>query len=206
MKTTITKLFAVLTLFANVSAWADQVKTEDKADGKNVTANMLLYIQPVEYTNPIRLSNHYSYAYWFEQGPIVESLALNKLNQIYTAVSMCEANQYAKTLVWLQPRMFYNPQSQIFYGQVTANVYTGKGEFKSSYVGKSRLHGFLDIKPAVWIEKSYALAIDKMAAKMQADKSLQALINSNKQASNTDATSCSMAASLPIPKIRAMSF
>jgi len=62
----------------------------------------------------------------------------------------------------------------------------------------------LDIKHAVWIEKSYALAIDKMAAKMQADKALKALMDSN--ATNTDAALCNMAASLPIPKIRALSF
>jgi len=204
MKTAITRLFAVFILLLNVSAWADQAATAAKADGKNVTVNMLLYIQPVEYTNPIRLSNQFSYAYWFEQGPVVEPLALKKLNQTFGAVSMCDANQSAKVLVWLQPRMFYNPKVQIFYGQVTANVYTGKGELKSTYVGKSKLHGFLDIKPAVWIEKSYAIAIDKMAAKMQADKALKTLIDSN--ASSTDATLCNMAASLPIPKIRALSF
>jgi len=204
MKTAITRLFAVFIFLLNGSAWADQAVTAAKADDKRATVNMLLYIQPVEYTNPIRLSNQFSYAYWFEQGPVVEPLALKKLNQTFGAVSMCDANQSAKVLVWLQPRMFYNPKVEIFYGQVTANVYTGKGELKSTYVGKSKLHGFLDIKPAVWIEKSYALAIDKMAAKMQADKALKALIDSN--ASGTDAALCNMAASLPIPKIRALSF
>jgi len=206
MKTAIAGLFAVLIFLLNLPAWADQSATVVKADSKNVTVNMLLYIQPVEYAHPIRLSNHYSYAYWFEQGPVVEPLALDKLNHIYGAVSMCEANQPAKVLVWLQPRMFYNPQAQIFYGQVTANVYTGKGEFHSSYVGKSKLHGFLDIKPEIWVEKSYALAIDKMVAKMQSDKSLQTLIDSKNQTGNTDATPCNQAGTLPIPKIRALSF
>lgn len=206
MKATITKLFVALILFANVSAWAGQEKSGAKTEGKNVITDVLLYIQPVEYTNPIRLSNHYSYAYWFEQGPIVESLALNKMDQAYGTVSMCEASRSAKVLVWLQPRMFYNPQSQIFYGQVTANVYAGKGELKGIYKGKSSLHGFLDIKPEVWIQKSYALAVDKMVNKMKADKTLQALIDSHDQTNNMDGTQCSMVTSFPIPKIRALSF
>ena len=206
MNTVITRLSAVLILLVGASAWADQGKSEAKAEGKNVITDILLYIQPVEYTNPIRLSNHYSYAYWFEQGPVVESLALNKMDKAYGAVSMCEANRSAKVLVWLQPRMFYNPQSQIFYGQVTANVYAGKGELKGIYKGKSSLHGFLDIKPEVWIQKSYALAVDKMVNKMKADKTLQALIDSQDQTNNMDGTQCSMVTSFPIPKIRALSF
>lgn len=205
MKTAIARLFALFIVFATIPAWADQAVVTDKTDDKPVAADILLYIQPVEYTNPIRLSNHYSYAYWFEQGPVVEPIALDKFSQAFGAVSMCDGNQSAKTLVWLQPRMFYNPQSQMFYGQVTANVYTGIAQIKATYKGKSKLHGFLDIKPEVWIEKSYALAIDKVVAKMRADKKFMALID-NSQSGSRDATPCSMAGILPVPKVRALSF
>jgi hypothetical protein len=195
MKKYINSILLVLTLVLSFST---------KADEANSTSKILMYIQPVEYTNPIKLWHYYS-DYWVYQGAVVEPLAMAKLSQAYGDVGLCEGNQSGKTLVWLQPRMFYNPQVQLFYGQVTANVYTGVGKLVASYVGKSKLHGFLDIKAEYWVEKSYALAIDDMVAKMQADKNLQTLINSPRTDS-TNTTPCSMVTLLPTPKIRVMSF
>jgi hypothetical protein len=166
--------------------------------------DMLLYIQPFEYTNPLKFT-YYAEGYWFTQGPIVEPLAKDKLTQIYGNVDMCEGNQSGKTLVWLQPKMFYNPQAQIFYGEVTANVYTGIGKLVGTYVGKSAQHGFLNIKPEYWLEKAYATAINDMAAKMQADSAIQAAVSSSASASGAD-TPCSMVTLLPTPKIRTMFF
>jgi len=207
MKRAVSKLVLLLVLaVVQASAWAGQADTGNKPDGAGSAAKVLVYIQPVEYTNPISLSNHYSNSYWFEQGPIVEPLSLDRLKKVYGAVGLCEVNQTANVLVWLQPRMFYNPQAQLFYGQVTASVYSGKGEFMSRYVGKSKVHGFLDIKPEMWIEKAYAIAIDKMAAKMQADKKLQQLADSDVNASGPGNMPCGIVSSLPVPKIRALSF
>lgn len=199
MKKHIAKLLVAFTLFATSNVWADE------AASANSSPDMLMYIQPIEYTNPIKLWYPY-HDYWFYQGPVVEGLALSKLNQVYGTVRMCEGNQSGKALVWLQPRMFYNSQVQIFYGKVTANVYTGVGKLVGAYVGESRLHGFLNIKADYWIEKSYALAIDEMVAKMQADNTLQTLIGNAGSTSNADAAPCSMVTLLPTPKIRAMSF
>ncbi|MDO9051154.1 MAG: hypothetical protein Q8N02_01930 [Methylotenera sp.] len=198
MKKQITHILLALTLLLNLNALADE------ASVANNNTNMLVYIQPVEYSNPISLWHPYR-DYWFYQGPVVERLAMPRLTQLYGAVSLCESNQSANTLVWLQPRMFYNPQVQLFYSEVTANVYTGIGKLVGTYVGEFKQHGFLNIKPDYWIEKSYARAIDEMVAKMQADSALQTLINTP-QASGTNATPCSMVTLLPTPRIRAMSF
>lgn len=195
MKKHINSILLALMLMLSLNAVADEA---------NSTTKMLMYIQPVEYTHPIKLWHYYS-DYWVYQGPIVEQLAMAKLSQAYGDVGLCEGNQSGKTLVWLQPRMFYNPQVQLFYGQVTANVYTGVGKLVATYVGKSKSHGFIDIKADYWVEKSYALAIDGMVAKMQADNNLQTLIN-NPQTDSANAAPCSMVTLLPTPKIRVMSF
>jgi len=199
MKNLIAKLFVVFALLVNFNTWAGETI---KSDSKH---NMLMYIQPLEYTNPINLWHPYR-NYWFYQGPVVEGLAMPRLSQAFGTVSVCEGNQSGQVLVWLQPRMFYNPQVQIFYGKVTANVYTGMGKFVAAYVGESKLHGFLDIKADSWIEKSYAIAIDHMVAKMQADNALQTLISQTSSTDNADATPCSMVTLLPNPKIKALSF
>ena len=150
--------------------------------------------------------NYFSQDYWFEQGPVVEPLALKQFNASFSPVTMCEAGRSAKMIVWLQPRMFYNPQLQMFHGQITANVYTGKGELKTSYVGKSKVHGFVDIKPEKWIEKSYEQAISKVVNKIKADKDLQQLMGANDQSATMDGVSCGIVSSFPIPKVRALSF
>lgn len=206
MKTNIARLTMVFTLLLNAAFWANLARAEESADGNNAEANMLLYIQPIEYTNSINVMNYYSKAYWFEQGPVVEPLALKQFNAAFSPVTMCEVGRSAKMIVWLQPRMFYNPQLQMFHGQITANVYTGKGELKSSYVGKSKVHGFVDIKPEKWIDKSYELAISKVVNKIKADKALQGLMNTNDQSAKMDGVSCGVVTSFPIPKVRALSF
>lgn len=162
-------------------------------------SNMLLYIQPFEYNNSIKLSSYYN-EYWFSQGAMVESLAKAKLTQTYSDVSMCEGNQSGKTLVWLQPKMFYNPQLRVFYGKVTANAYSGVGKLIGTYVGESSQLGHLDIKPEIWLNKAYNAAINDMAAKMQADSTLQAATSNTSAASGTD-TPCSMVTLLPTPKL-----
>lgn len=199
MKVNLMKFFAALVLLIHMNVQAAD------AGGNASIPKMLMYIQPIEYISPIQLWHPY-HGYWFHQGPVVEAQAMPKLTQAYGEVSLCESNQSGRTLVWLQPRMFYNPQVQLFYGKVTANVYTGVGNFVASYVGESSVHGFLDIQADDWIAKTYALALDEMVAKMQADRSLQALIDSTSALSASDAAPCSMVTLLPIPKIRVMSF
>lgn len=199
MKRNLAKIFAVLALLLNM-----HVQAADTSSGTSAP-KMLMYIQPIEYTHPIMLWHPYR-GYWFSPGPIVEAEAMARLTQAYGDVSLCEGNQSGRTLVWLQPRMFYNPQVQLFYGKVTANVYTGMGKFVSSYEGEAKLHGFLDIKADDWIAQTFALAIDGMVAKMQADTALQSLLNDAGAVSAGDITPCSMVTLLPTPKIRVMSF
>jgi len=206
MKTNIVRLSMAFTLLLNIGLGADQAQAEENAGGSSAVANMLLYIQPIEYTNSINVMNHFSRAYWFEQGPVVEPLALKQFNAAFSPVTMCEVGRSAKMIVWLQPRMFYNPQLQMFHGQITANVYTGKGELKSSYVGRSKVHGFVEIKPEKWIEKSYELALNKVVNKIKADKTLQGVINNNDQSATMDGVSCGIVTSFPVPNVRALSF
>lgn len=166
------------------------------------TPGTLLYIQPFEYSNPIRLW-YYNLNYWFEQGPIVEKLALEKFSQKFGEVAMCESNQTGKMLIWLQPKMFYNPQLQLFYGKIVANVYTGMGKQVATYTGEAHARGYLDIYPEIAIKKSYALTLDDLMTKMQADPQLTGIRQNGAAGEHTP---CSMVTLLPVPKVRATSF
>lgn len=166
--------------------------------------NMLIYINPQEYTNQIKLW-HFYYDYWFAQGPVVEKVAKERLEKEYGNVSMCEGNQSGKTLVWIQPRMFYNPQSLIYYGTISAKVYSGVGKLVGEYVGESKVHGYLDIQNSKRVHDAYDVAMQNAIGKMKTDQTLQAIINTSALTGSTD-TPCSMVTLLPTPKIRAMSF
>ncbi len=198
MKKHINKWFAVLGLILGFGAGLESASAADSQP------DMLIYIQPVEFTNPIKLWHPYS-DYWYYQGPIVESIAVDKLGQAFGQVSVCDANQSGRALVWLQPKMFYNPQVQLFYGKVTADVYTGMGEHIATYIGESSVRGLIGASAESWIKQSYALAIDNVIGKMKADHALQALMSSEAK-SDTGATPCSMVTLLPTTKIRAMPF
>lgn len=199
MKINLIKLIALLAIGVSVNAYA-ATEVDHKSPSK-----LLMYIQPVDYTNPIKLWHPY-HDYWLYQGPIVEKIAMTKLTDAYGDVGMCEVSQSGKALVWLQPKLFYNPQVQLFYGEVTADVYKGIGEHLGEYVGKSQVRGFLSMQTEASIEKSYAAAVADLVAKMQADTTLQARMGSQVQPSSTDSTPCGMVTLFPTKKIRAMSF
>jgi len=196
MKMNVMKLVALLAIGASVNAYA-----AEPADTQ-VTSKLLMYIQPVDYNNPIKLWSPYQ-DYWFYQGPLVEKIAMPKLTAAYHDVNICDANQSGKAVLWLQPELFYNPQVQLFYAEVKASAYKGVGEHLATVVGRSQVRGILNIKPEFWIEKAYKLAVDDAVAKMQADKTLQAYMSGPAQVSNTP---CSVVTLFPTPKVRVMSF
>ncbi|MGB7816534.1 MAG: hypothetical protein WBL28_09325 [Methylotenera sp.] len=195
----VAKLMRMICLAITLLTSINHAQAEDTSK-----PNMLIYINPQEYTNQIKLW-HYYYDYWFAQGPIVEKVAKVQLEKEYGTVSMCEGNQSGKTLVWLQPSMFYNPQSLIYYGKIKANVYTGVGKLLGEYVGESKKHGYLDVQNQKSVYSAYDIAMQNAISKMKADPALQAIINKPAPASSTD-TPCSMVTLLPTPKVRAMSF
>jgi hypothetical protein len=194
MKKHMNKWLVVLGLALSFSAWAES------AANAGTRPDILVYIQPVEFTNPIKLWHPYS-DYWFYQGPPVEGIAVDKLGKAYGKVEVCDANQSGRVLVWLQPKMFYNPQVQQFYGKVTAEVYTGIGKHIGTYVGEANVRGTLGMQAESRIKQSYALAIDHVVSKMKADNALQTQLGADtNQAAET--TPCSMVTLLPTNALR----
>ena len=160
-----------------------------------------IYIQPQDYNYELRL-NYYSIGYWYSQGPMLEAAAVKVLGQDFKEVAMCdESPSSAKVLVWLRPRMFYNPQVQTFYAKVLAYAYTPDGKPLGNFVGKAEQHGFLDIKPELHLQAAYQGAVQDFSTKMQADAKFQAALNAA-----GGALPCATTALLPEPKIQFMGF
>jgi hypothetical protein len=160
-----------------------------------------IYIQAQDYNHQLRL-HHYSVGYWYSQGPMLEEAALQVLGQDFKEVAMCDENPAsAKVLVWLRPRMFYNPQVQTFYGKVIAYAYTPDGNPLGNFVGKAETHGFLDIKPELHLQAAYQGAMQDVSAKMQADAKFQEALKAA-----PGALPCATTGLLPEPKVQFMGF
>ena len=151
---------------------------------------MLVYISPQEYSHSVKLW-HFYYDYWYSQGPAVEPVATKVLGAEFGEVGMCEGNRVGNTLVWIKPAMFYNPHMRIFYGKITAHVFSGSGKPLGTYVGESKKEGFLDVYPARQVEAAYKLAMQDLAGKMKADQAVQTAVNDGVPASETR-TPCAM--------------
>lgn len=161
-------------------------------------ANVLIYISPLEYSHSVKLW-HFYYDHWFEQGPVVEPLAISMLSEEYGEAAMCDRGSAGRSLVWIKPRMYYNPHMMTYYGEIKANSYTSSGEPIASYIGEAKKVGFLDVYPQLQIEQVYKMAMENLISQMRADQNLKSVAAEG--AVNLDAASaCAAMANLPSPK------
>lgn len=198
---TLLHIFTIGLIMSASSVLAQQKEADSKKE-----ANVIVHIDSVEYSNPIRLWHPYNIDYWYFQGPIFEEVAISKLNQSYPEATMCEVAQHGKVLLWLKPKMFYNPQVQMYYGKVTANAYTGMGEHIATYEVESGVWGMFNQQTETRIKQSYALAVDGLIEKLKADSNFQSKLSTTQMSTHGASTPCSMITLLPTTKIRAMPF
>lgn len=186
-------------------AVAPALASESSSTGAPTSAKVLVYIHPQEYTSEIKLLQYYR-DYWFAQGPLVEEASQTILAKSLGDVGMCDNNQRtANLLLWLQPRMFYNPQMQTFYGTIKAVAYTASGKPIANYVAEASKVGFLEVQTEQQLKQVYGSAMQVLATQMQADANVQKVLNSTP--SEADAgTPCGLVSLLPAPKIQFMSF
>jgi hypothetical protein len=162
-------------------------------------ADVVVYINPMEYQHPIKLW-HFYYDHWFTQGPAVEAAAMQVLNGAYGKASMCDGNNIGKTLMRIVPSMFYNPHMTTFYGKLRVEIFTGSDKPLGAYVSEVQKFGFLDVAPADQIDQVYRSAMQNIADKMKTDPAVQDAITHGVPHSETS-TPCSMMSVLPSRKL-----
>ncbi len=147
-------LIAMLAISTNSQAAEPQAKT-------------LLYISPNDYNYSVHLLHPY-YDYWFEQGPLVQPVALAALKEKFGDVGLCKANEMADTIIKIKPYLFYNPQLQVYHSKLVATVYSGNGHLYGTYVGEAQQQGFIsvDIGTKSHITKAYAAAMQQLMTKL----------------------------------------
>lgn len=159
------------------------------------TGRALIYISPQEYSHEVKLG-HFYYNYWFSQGKAVKPIALDALKPLFAETAMCEGNAAADVVIWIKPRMFYNPRMTTFYGKIVAQVHSGSGKPIATYTANAQRDGFLDVKPAERVRATYQAAMQEIVRQMQSDATLQALIAQGVPESETRMP-CGMVTVLP---------
>lgn len=197
LKMVINFLLALLFVFSGMTQAHEQVTNEGG------TTKIAVHIQAQDYIHQIRLWQNFK-DYWYAQGPLLEKEAIRELKQSFgeSNALMCDARPTeSNVLVWLRPRMFYNPQLQRYYGKVIASVYTGDGKSVATYVGEAQKQGLLDVYPDRALALVYQSSMQVLIKKMKADTQFQNAMN-NKVFLNP----CAIVNLLPEPKIQFMSF
>lgn len=153
-----TKKIASMILFANLSTSVCVAEPNSKT---------LLYISPNDYNYSVHLLAPY-YDYWFTQGPLVEPIALKVLQEKYSDMTLCQANETADTVVRIKPSVFYNPQMHVYHSKLVATVFSGKGDVLASYVGEAQQLGYtsFDNGTKYHLNKVYGLAMQDLMTKL----------------------------------------
>jgi hypothetical protein len=158
-------------------------------------SSALIYIDQREYDHEIKLW-HFYYDYWYAQGPAVEPIALSELKPMFGETGMCEGQKTADVVVLVKPRMFYNPHFTRFYASIQTQVFSGSGRLLGQYKGVGEHHGFLDVVPDQQVRETYALAMQDVVKRMQADAALREALAKGRPEGQVD-LSCGMIPLLP---------
>jgi len=164
-------------------------------------ADVVVYINPLEYEHPIKLW-HFYYDYWYTQGPVLEAVALQVLGNAYGRASMCDGNNIGKTLIRIRPNMFYNPHMTMFYGKLSADVFSGSGKPLGSWVSEAQRSGFLDVATEAQVRDVYRQAMQNLVNEVKQDPTVQKAIQDGVPQSETS-TPCSMMMVLPSRRLNA---
>ncbi|OIQ85042.1 hypothetical protein GALL_331140 [mine drainage metagenome] len=134
------------------------------------STDALLYISPNYYKHSVHLLHPY-YTYWFEQGPLVEPIALQALQAKGLALKICTGNETADTIISIKPSVFYNSQMRMYHGKMEATLYSGSGKMLGRYVGEAQQLGYTSVDHAITylLNKVYTAAMQNLMTKLKID-------------------------------------
>lgn len=155
------------------------------AEAPNKQAQFAVSIPDIYYEHPVHLLHPYL-DYWLMKGPLLEKVVKNAdAKTASTQLSLCNAPQNAEAVLVLQPHLFYNPQSRVFYAEIVANAYTQLGDPLFTTKQEAQQIGDLAVTPDYYIQKAYTKALTKVMAAVNSDQNLTSNL-SNHALANTE--------------------
>jgi hypothetical protein len=148
------------------------------------TGNIAIHIVQTYYEHPVRL-NHPYIDYWHMTGPATEKAALSTLQQSFQHVQTCQQANNAQVLLLIDPYMFYNPQSHLFYTKLIVKAYNNPNNHLPilKITKEVQQVGELGQNPEFYINKAYKHAMQLVTDELQSN---QAFMDSTNTVSNTN--------------------
>jgi hypothetical protein len=188
-------IFLILTLYLHTSVFA---QTNDKAPG-----NIAVHIAEMHYQHPVRLMHPYL-DYWHMKGPSAEKAVLATLLKRFTNVQLCNKAEHAEVLLFIEPHMFYNPQSRLFYAKLIVKVYAEDGSTKTrqpilKITKEAHQTGDLNVTPEFYIEKAYTQAMQLVINELETNQAFLKAMDT--QATQHLEAICPALDDLPVSKL-----
>lgn len=139
---------------------------------------LVIQVPEAFYQHPVHLLHPYL-NYWHNRAETAEAVGVASFQSHNFATSSCEAEANGQALVVIEPNMFYNPQTGIFYSEITAKIYSdpaagsalGKPLISVNEQGQSR--GWLTYNVEYFTSQSYQQAFDRVIQQLQQNPSFQ---------------------------------
>lgn len=121
------------------------------------------------YQHPVRLLHPYL-DYWLMRGPLLEKVVrIAMRHDTNNAIEMCGDGTPAGAVLTLEPHLFYNPQSRVFYTEIIASAYTEAAAPLLVIKAEAQQMGELAVTPDFYIQKAYAKAFDKVLQSLRSN-------------------------------------
>ena len=161
--------------------------------------SLLIYQSPQEYTHEVRMGMMPYFSRWVLKGPSADAAALEAFAPHFSEIGRCDGGSGADVLMWLRPRISYNPVSSTFYAQVSAQVHLGSGKYLTTLKATAEQPGPIQsIYADALIRKAFDGAMQQIASQYAADAQLQASIAEARAKEMTKAP-CAIIGAVPNP-------
>lgn len=143
-----------------------------------VQPSLVIQVPEPFYQHPVRLLHPYL-NYWHNRAKAAETVGLSSFQAKNFTTSSCEAEAKGQALVVIEPNMFYNPQTGIFYSEITAKVYnqpaadSALGKPLMTVKGQGQSRGWLTFNVEYSTHQSYQQAFDQVIQQLQQNPAFQ---------------------------------
>jgi len=141
---------------------------------------LVLQVPEAFYQHPVHLLHPYL-NYWHNRAEAAAAVGQASFQSHDFATSSCETEAQGQALVVLEPNMFYNPQTGIFYSEITAKVYnqpaadSALGKPLITVKGEGQSRGWLTYNVEYFTRQSYQQAFERVIQQLQQTPSFQQL-------------------------------
>ncbi len=174
-------------LLATTGALADEPPT------------LLIYQSPQEYTHEVRIGMMPYFSSWVLKGPSADAAAAAAFAPHFSEVGRCDGASGADVLVWLRPRISYNPVASTYYAQVTAQFHLGSGKYLATLKTTGEQSGSIQTLYADdLVRKAFDTAMQDIARQYAADAGMQQAI-ADARAQDMTKAPCAIIGVVPNP-------